>query len=1183
MDPRFFRTEGIEAYTGNELIVKGALEAGIDLITGYPGSPVADVLSVAGQLAPYLKEHGIVAQLANNEALAAARLNGSQLTDLNAMAVMKSVGLNVAADGLATGTLAKRPGQGGALIVVGDDPWNESTQVPQDSRRLSDHLIVPVIEPSNFQEVKDFVGLGLDLSRASGLYVNLVLTTNLADGGGTVLVKPNVSRRHRFEQIVTSKIPVDKTVLLPPHTSRSEQEAWREKVPRLHKRARELKIDKVEQATKGTFSEIGLVASGLSWSYLKEALQILGLENSFSIYRPGLTFPLDSESLLNFATGFKHIIVFEEKRGFVETQLQSIVATAVAKELLEFYPKIWGKNAPQGILPLPFAQGLNASIIAAFLEKLLTVICPDIKIKSTGFYEIEASAKGSQQTPLPLRTPSFCSGCPHRDSTTVFLEIKRDFKDPEYMKKRHNRAPEDLLFHGDSGCYSMLFLPPNQGLMHNYSGMGMGGGTGAGLAPFTRNKSVTFMGDGTFFHSGLIAISDAVKNNQDICFVILANGTTAMTGHQPHPGVDINLMAETTSAQDIEEVVKGIAVDKKIPIEKINPEDRKNYRSILEKNLLRSGVKIIIADKECGLTRLRKERRRKNELLKRDGFLKKEIRYSVAQDACEGCFECTVKTGCPGLVLKDSWLGLKVNTDLSLCVDDGACARLRACPAFELVTIERSQKASLGSLPDFRHLKAPQIPGFNKIWRAYIAGIGGMGIGSLTAVLVQAAKDSGYQVRFCDKKGMAVRNGGVFSHLAFLKEELDISPVTPYGRADLLIGLDILECARAADPLGYQKIAAPDRTVCVVNSAKNETILSRMGQDHINVEDLKKLLSLNTITEEFFSIELGEVCEKYLGDALYENTMMLGVLFQRGLLPLELKAILGAFEKQFSGMVKEKNTQAFQLGRDLVVNSSRYFEEEKFDLSKYLEEKEKRLKKSHGRKAAAVFRDSMQAALTRLELPAQWIARLAHFFYELVYYQDLNCAREYLKKIFVIAGRDSREKDFALTRALICNLFKVTAIKDEIYVAHLLTSREKYEQDLKRWKLVLENGDKIKYRHFTRPSFNVGGWVIEFDLMTSDWMLKIMKKVKFLRGWLSDWHRDEKDFRDWYFGLLEHIQTEPGNRYNDWVKVLSLPEKVRGYRQIRWQKQAQVRSEAASILSESRGESGNKSEKVKVK
>src|SRR5438309_692695 len=226
-DPRFLTESGREVFTGNELLIKGALETdgGVHLLTGYPGSPVAGFFDVLGDIKDLLNQHGVRAFQANNEALGVAALNGSQMAPCRGIATMKSVGVHVASDALALGNLSGAHPQGGAVIISGEDPWCDSTQVPADSRFLFEHLRMPVVEPGSLQELKDWVDLSFKLSRAAGLYIGYVVTVAHADGGGTVECRPNqfpqINTNHKIA-LDTASVPVDKTVLLPPRTWRKE-------------------------------------------------------------------------------------------------------------------------------------------------------------------------------------------------------------------------------------------------------------------------------------------------------------------------------------------------------------------------------------------------------------------------------------------------------------------------------------------------------------------------------------------------------------------------------------------------------------------------------------------------------------------------------------------------------------------------------------------------------------------------------------------------------------------------------------------------------------------------------------------------------------------------------------------------------------------------------------------------
>src|SRR4051812_22171982 len=416
------------------------------------------------------------------------------------------------------------------------------------------------------------------------------------------------------------------------------------------------------------------------------------------------------------------------------------------------------------------------------------------------------------------------------------MELRKNLADADYMKRTHNRAPIDLVAHGDTGCYTMLMFAPTEQLMHNYSGMGLGAGTGSGIDPFISNKQIVFMGDGTFFHSGQVAISNAIKAGQDLTFIILENGTTAMTGHQEHAGTELDVLGNRSYIQSIEEIVRGMAGSSPLTVAKLSPEDRNMYRSVLEKTILSDGVKVVIADKECGITHQRSVLKADRQTVKKHGYLPRKTHMNITPEVCEGCLECTKATACPGLTTIETDYGRKIDTDLTWCTNDGACERVRTtneiavsvkpCPSFEQVTIVRQRRRrymlphmALDKLPEPAPIHDMSKPG--TAWRAHMAGVGGMGIGVVNAILVRAGHKEGYRVVFSDKKGLAIRNGGVFSQITFVQDGKELNtastentgkqtnssssvssvssvfetsyPTTgsiPYGRADLLLGID---------------------------------------------------------------------------------------------------------------------------------------------------------------------------------------------------------------------------------------------------------------------------------------------------------------------------------------------------------------------------------------------------------
>ncbi|MCK5557896.1 MAG: indolepyruvate ferredoxin oxidoreductase, partial [Candidatus Hydrogenedentes bacterium] len=390
---------------------------------------------------------------------------------------------------------------------------SDSTQVPVDSRFISKHLFIPVIEPSNPQEVKDFVDLSFKISRRSELFAGYLITTNLADGGGTVFCRPNqypnMNVLNKLD-LATSRIDLNKRVLLPPKTWWQEESLGRRFQTAIDT-ARELGINRIEHpAPQGTRSQIGFVAAGLGHDYLIQALYEMGMEGEFPILKLGMSYPVDPQFIEELAAQSHRIVVVEERRGFMEEQIAEIVLKA--RQQASVHPdgrknpmsnvEVWGKTFPDGRAGIPETRGLHPSILIVLLARLLKSCgtSPALGGKTERIeHEVERinSTERVDVAKLPPRLASFCPGCPHRDSASLCLQIKRRFMDPHYMKARHGRRPVDLLFHGDTGCYTMLMFPPNTDLMHDYSGMGLGGGTGVGTDPFVTNKEVVFMGDST--------------------------------------------------------------------------------------------------------------------------------------------------------------------------------------------------------------------------------------------------------------------------------------------------------------------------------------------------------------------------------------------------------------------------------------------------------------------------------------------------------------------------------------------------------------------------------------------------------------------------------------------------------------------------------------------------------------
>ena len=1216
MDERFTQSTGTNVYTGCELLVKGSLESGVSLMTGYPGSPLAEVFDVLQRNADLLKSNGIVAQIANNEALSIARLNGSQMADMRAIAFMKSVGLHVASDALAISNMAGTTG--GAVVVVGDDTWSYSTQVPADSRVLARHLYMPLLEPSTWQEMKNWIDCAFEISADANLYTCYLTTQNQADGGGIVELHPNcnptISQIAQTE-LNTELISIDDRVVLPPDTARIEVETLRERLPTALETAKRLGLNEIlypassngNSASVQGQRRIGFVTSGFSYVYLEHALAELNISGSIPILKLGMTHPIDKDILYEFAQGIDDLFVVEEKRPVLENEIKALLTQMYQEGTLDKFMKVWGKQFPNGLSGIPIEAGLDASIL---IQRLIPLFSENGRFASTVPVDVqlfEQEAQLQQQvseikTDIPARTPTFCPGCPHRDSSSVLLEITNQFMDATYMQKHHDSPPVDLVFHGDIGCYSMLKYEPFPRLMHNLSAMTLGGGAGAGIDPFIVNKQVVFMGDSTFFHGGMSAISDSIKNNQDIAYIILDNQTTAMTGHQPTPAGEMDILGNPTFAQDIETVVQGLAGNSEITIVRVNPEDRLNYKKYLEKAILRDGVKIIIADKECAITFHRRLRREQQTIKEKDGFLKVEKHINITSEVCEFCLECTKSTGCPALKIVDTDYGDKIAIDRSNCVTDGACARIKwACPSFEEVTVTRKRPPRAQHIQQIEKPKhkdedsadvwedsglsellsrlringaAPLPPPpprtFDRAWSAYAAGVGGMGIGTISKILVVAGYLQGYDVHFCDRKGLAIRNGGVYTHVTYTNSGHKISPIIPYGKADLVLGLDILETVRGISAESVFRVASTERTAAVVNTAKTETMTTLIGKDSFETDDLEETIEHNT--NAYVGINLFDISEQLFGTKLYANIMLIGVAFQRGLMPIEMEPLKLALKQMVRRSDLQQNLNAFEVGRYLAVNEnvdSTLFQHisdvSKQTYTETLAEKRGILtEKFRGKRLADSYLGLVESIVEKVRLDESTHRSLALYIYDLIQFENINYARLYIEKIEQLYDKDFG--DYRATKSAIKYLHKVMLIKDEVYVSHLLTSKEKFARDKVRYNVDEKNGDKIRYLHLNRPHFTVMGIDIEHDIDTRNWMLHLMKRMKFLRRWLSQWHAKEKEFREWYIQEVIDTFSPTDENYAKYVEALECPETVRGYREIRYPTMEAAKQKVEKLL-----------------
>jgi len=1194
IDPRLHQAQDSALFTGSELIVKGALETpgGVQLFTGCPAGTVAGVFDVLRGMTPLLESHGTVARVAANESLAVGMAAGLQLPRGRALLAFNTAGLQKAADALTTANVSAVRGPssrgapgGGAVVVVGEDAWSQSTQSAADARFLAEHIQLPLIEPADPSELKDWIAKAFQIGSAGQLFVGFLVDSLLSAGGGTVQCRQNQyptltnQKKANLRYHRDIEPALDHAILLPPRTAQREEGMTR-RLEAIKRTATSVGVNQIIHGPhRGETVPLGFVAAGSAYASLAAALSEMGLFGRIPILKLGMTWPVDEQLVKEFAGQCHQIVVIEQRRSFVERQIRQIVDEL--KQAGELTTTVFGKQFPSDLPGVPETSGLNPSIL---IERLVPLVRnhSSLPIELTNgrlTAELDLIQEtGARAIRAAERTPTFCAGCPHRDSSSVLLELRQDLTDHEYMLRNHKRKPVEVLFHGDAGCISLLGFDPNRPLMHSYTGMGLGGAAGSGAGEFIENKQVAFMGDGTFFGTGQQAIRQSIASGDDITYIILDNHTAAMSGQHKHLGDERDLMGHKAIAQQVERTIEGMLPRKMVRdvrLVRINPSDRKRYRKLLEESILDDGVKIIVADKECAVTRLRGKESTAQTTDLANGPIR-QTHMNIATDVCDMCHECTTKTGCPGLTLQPTDHGPKVQTDLSVCIDDRACQRLNACPAFEQVTVIRSasveQRLMIGDLP------TPPRPvhADHDIWRCVVAGIGGMGVNKTTAVLAAAGQQMGYDVQYVAHRGIAVRTGSVIGQAVFTRRSNQrfATPLTPYGKANLLVGLDLLETARLFDASLPYRSASANWTSAVVNDHLTPTSQQLVGQEAYDPAALRDVAARVLPNERRWMQNVTETTERWLGSAQYSNMVMLGVAYQQGLLPLTLEAIEHAIWSVFERDAAV-NLKALALGRIMVARPRQVAVPTQPDAKSPVQtlHYKAKLLRDYGRPGTSLSEKA------REKLSRQYRRLIARFYheagdmdahdsllklvaivaYDCVIWGGFEYARKYVDLLLSVREKDSAAQNFALTRAAARSLANTMLVKDEVYVAALLTSPRKYEADKQRFRINTRAGDRLQYRHYTRPQIELFGKKLTWEGTLGDWQLRLIARCGMVRWLVPGYHRREFKFRNWYERLVKRLDWLPDNGtrdYQRWLAILSTPQRVSGFREVRYPRMA---------------------------
>lgn len=861
-------------------------------VTGYRGSPLGGVDLQMGREKKRLEESDIRFQPGLNEDLAATAVWGTQQAEMRgdgrydgvfALWYGKGPGVDRSGDVMRHGNMAGSSRFGGVVMAMGDDHTGESSTVLHQSDWAMVDAYIPVVSPAGVQEILDYGLYAWALSRFAGVWVGLktmkdtVEATAVVDGDPFRLsfVTPDIPLPEGGLNIRPIDTPVAQEARMIDH-KRFAAEAF----------ARANRIDRRVWGRAG--AKIGFVAAGKNWLDLVHALDLLGLTEAdaerlgITTYKVGQTFPLDMTSFHDWAEGLDLIVVIEEKRKLIEVQIkEAIFDDRRGRRVYGWYKGGAGGMHREELFPSRYA--LDPVMIAEKIGHILIEEGRGTDEMRGCLATVETSRRADNAPEIIARKPWFCSGCPHNTST---------------------RVPEGSRAYAGIGCHYMV-----QWMDRDTTGFTQMGGEGAnwvGEAPFSKRKHVfQNLGDGTYNHSGILAIRAALAAGTTITYKILYNDAVAMTGGQPNEG---GLKAPQIARELLAMGVKTVALvhdpKEELDLSTFPPGLRIATRDALDQvqRDLREveGVSAILYVQTCAAE---KRRRRK-----KGTFPDPDRRVFINTDVCEGCGDCSVQSNCVAVVPVETELGTKRAIDQSSCNKDFSCLK-GFCPSFVTVEGGKPRKAAAADfrLPD---MPEPRLPAIARTHNTVLTGVGGTGVVTVGAVLAMAAHLDGKGAGMMEMAGLAQKGGAVHIHLRISKQPSDISSIrVDVGEADCVIGGDLVVTA-GAKTLG---LMTTGRTGAVVNAHEIVTGDFTKNRDFRLPADRLRLSLEARLRDHVSFFDASKLAERLLGDSIYSNMIVLGAAWQRGLLPLTRTSIQRAIE--LNGTAVKGNQSAFEIGR----------------------------------------------------------------------------------------------------------------------------------------------------------------------------------------------------------------------------------------------------------------------------
>jgi len=1093
-------------------------------VSGYRGSPLGGLDQQFWKAKQKLEASNIVFQPGLNEELAATACWGSQQTELlgegkhdGVFSVWygKGPGVDRSGDVFRHANLAGTSRNGGVLALMGDDHTAESSTNAHATEFLFVDTMMPILNPAGVQELIDYGLYGYAMSRFSGTWTAIKC------------VKDNIESTASVDVSLDRLNIVLPEIDLPPGglSIRHElDQMGQEERLHVHKRAAAAAFIRANGLNRIVYSggsnpRIGIITVGKSYLDVRQALDDLGIDEARSaqiglrLFKVAAPWPLDIEHISEFARGLETILVVEEKRSLIEVQMREhLYGTSMQ-------PVIEGKKDARGDWLFPAKGALDPNDIAiAIGERILTTVGHSEEIGARVAQLRQYQAMLADTKDVASRTPYFCSGCPHNSSTKV---------------------PEGSLAGAGIGCHFMALWMDRQTV--GFTAMGGEGAQWIGQAPFSkRDHLFQNLGDGTYNHSGSLAIRFALASNANITYKILYNDAVAMTGGQPHEG---NLTADMIARQVRAEGVQRIAVVTDEPGKyagkaEFPPGATIHHRDDLDavQRELRDirGVSVLLYDQTCAAE---KRRRRK-----RGTFPDPDKRVIINELVCEGCGDCGVKSNCVSVQPVETEFGRKRRIDQSSCNKDFSCVN-GFCPSFVTVHGAKLRKAEgvagasdpLVGVPD-----APLFAMDRAGWACIVDGIGGTGVVTIGAILGMAAHLEGKGCGMIDMAGLAQKGGAVFSHIRVAPTPEDINAIrVSAGKADLILGCDLVVS-------GAKKVLASareGRTIFVANTAEvMPGNFTRMADFSLPTERLKRAIREAVGDDRAHFFDATRSAATLFGNSVGANMFMLGFACQYGGLPVTPEAVERAIE--LNGEAVKMNISAFRWGRRAAHDP----------------ETVRRLVAS----VEGPGKPSLSQTLDEI------VTRRVEF---LTAYQNAAYARRYAERIGRLRQAEDRAVpgSTAVTEAAARSLFKLMAIKDEYEVARLFTDGSFRKQLAAQF----QDFDRLEF-HLAPPILGrKGSDGLPRKSSFGPWMMKafgVLASLKGLRGTPLDVfgytaeRRMERGLIAEYEADLALIEANlsPG-KTEAAVALASVPTLIRGYGHIKNENRVKAEGERSRL------------------